>query len=1201
MLVFAIVVSAFSAFEMWYVPATDAAYEAQFQGASQSSMASLISQLESPSLSPGTTISQDFQLGIPGSVLSPSQSSSLSFSNSGFNASLSYQLGVNYKLLENTVPTAIQNEVVGTIPGMNGIGPNQIASAYNGTVWVSYITDYASNSIEIVNDATHKLIGNYNVGLHPAGVAVGGTSKYPLLYISNFYRFVSPITTSGPPPHWYNYSTITVFNLTTKSISGTINENGLNLDILFPSGIAYAQNPFLRGVGFLYVSVILQDQSTHEYYAGIVVINTSNPSEYALYDNPTEFANPTMSNLLILSNETNHLMTEVWSTEYNDNCVMVLEGNGNVLLSGSATQEMLQVSSPYGIAYDNYSNAVYVTNSPGLLTGSGLPNGGNFLLAEGTGHGNITVFNGTYLNISKSPGLVNGQLEVNLTEPSSIAAVDPSGGTGSYIYVAGYNLSYNATGGFTYSPIIKSTFTQTAGYSSYPNSLFGSYNFPSGNIQFLQGPDSLSVAGTELVSSDNITENTMFLSNSSGTLSASIVWDNPLDIPVAATYLDGSVYLAVVNDGSDSIVLMNTMSNSVVKDFRVGQQPTSVAYDQSNGFLYVTNNLSNNITVINPSLTKLSLGHTVGNISLNYSDNPSYALYDPNNQSVYVLDNSTGYVTQILYDSTTRSFSTYNFSINLNGVSYASGVSYAHRRGLFPQGAYYNGSEEFRLDAPATINYVQLQLGGTGITGTAKVNISSSNLVAHGTVYDSGSVSVNIPKQPKKGQLVTVPLSLTTLAAGTYFINVNASGLYWLQTLNNTNPTLEKGVIASFFYSGDVLTTSNMPFVYSIGSLPPPNSNLPPNPTSAVMSPVSNVMYVACYGSNSVESIKLSTPLNPFNITYTVGLMPRSIAYDPLDNFMYVANSGSENVSAIDPLNHNRWSFSVGTSSSPAYPLAVVMDVSNGFTYVGNNISNNITLENTFTSQTINNIASGVTPSALVYDSENGFIYVIDVGSNQITIINGGSIYFNKHPGNLREGTYSASGEILSYGYTPFISSVAFHMQDALVLTNYTASKYALSSANVPVSLTNNSGRIYLSSYLLNLIGPDSSVTGQGTNTLLLNVTQYSPNHVFQGQQFTYYDLYGNPYPAMITNISLLYFNYTINSEYSLEIDQILYQEFNGSGSTSANLSSWDFKGYPVHVSMSGNQLSIVNIVNDRYFSLYSVNMVYAGITVVKI
>ncbi len=1198
MLVFAMVITSFSALELWYVPNTEGAYEQQFQQESQASLVSLISQIESPALSYGDVISQNIPLGIQGTLLSPSQPSSIAYQDGGFSASLSYGLGINYKLLENTVPTAITNEVVGTVPDMSGLGPSHSLTE-NG---ITYITDYSSNSMEEINDTTHTVIGNFRVGLNPSGLAYDPQNGN--LYISNFFAYTN---SSG-----LLYSTITVFSTKNNTIVNTINTNGMDTALLYPSGIAFVPQPSTLG-GYLYVSVmnLTSGGVSAGYTPDIAVIDLSDTSTITLIRTDLFPAGLEVSNIIAVSGISG-IFLKIFSTDYWQNNLTVLTISSVTDSFTDLTPTYVSsVPNPYGIAYDPVSQNILVTNSSYLLTSSGIPHPNEAINSAGPQSGNMTVVNAALNTVST--------VYLNISEPLAIA-VNADSLTGiSTVYVTGYNVSFNGTGEFYYSPIVALEYNS----GTYQIDKALSFNYPNGTLPYLEGPDALNISAGQLIISNNFTSNTVYLpiSGISGSSRPSYVWNNMFNDPVAITYINGTQYIAVVNSGSDNVIVIDTLNNNtVVGNYGVGQEPTSVAYNPSNGYLYVTNNLSENVTIINPSLNNPNAGHVVANISLVptgvipqlYPD-PSYAVYDPHNQSVYVLDNGSGNVTQILQIGT-NTFSENTFSINPPNAYYSkefsevTGPNFKKDRTL-----YGTGSEEFLLPAAANITYLELRLNSSSGSGTVTVGIGTGNFTqASWNSIASGSASFTSVKDLKKkgGALVLIPLtpSFFKLTAGKYYINVFcSSGLNWLYTQHtNGNGKNQKNDLLDFHYNakGIVVSDNNTPFGYIIGyNLAPAGSTGRPFPTSAAMNPLEyqNLMYVSLYGNSNVSVVNLSmVQTGPLVKIYRAGLMPRDVIYDPLDNNIYVGNSGSGNVTVIDVLNYNKGTFNVESASVAAYPMGLIMDNGNGYVYIGNNNSDNITLENTFTSQTINSIATGNDPSALAYDSENGLIYVLDTLSNKMTIINGGSIYFNQKPGTINVSTLTGSGQLTTYGYTAFVNPVAFYMQDGMVLSNYSNSQYVTSSANVPISIVNNSGKLFFSSFLLNLGGQTSSASGIETNQLTLSVSQFESNHRYQGEKFTHYDLYGNPYPAMVTNLTLIHFSYVINSNYASEIDRVLFSEFNKN--MNGNLYSWAFSSFPLNVTLNpaGTKLSITMPAQD-YMSLYSVNIVYESLQVLNV
>ncbi len=70
-------------------------------------------------------------------------------------------------------------------------------------------------------------------------------------------------------------------------------------------------------------------------------------------------------------------------------------------------------------------------------------------------------------------------------------------------------------------------------------------------------------------------------------------------------------------------------------------------------------------------------------------------------------------------------------------------------------------------------------------------------------------------------------------------------------------------------------------------------------------------------------------------------------------------------------------------------PYAMAFDSSNGFLYVANYASGNVTVVNASSGTTVTSISVGLRPIALAVDPGNGMIYVANQGSNNISVING--------------------------------------------------------------------------------------------------------------------------------------------------------------------------------------------------------------------
>jgi hypothetical protein len=103
-LVFAILVSVFTAFVAWYVPTTGTANEQAYQNSALTAFSELTAKLSSDTIQNGSTLVQDVPLGIAGvPPFQPSTPTQISSdpSSSVFNFSLSFNLTVNYTITGN--------------------------------------------------------------------------------------------------------------------------------------------------------------------------------------------------------------------------------------------------------------------------------------------------------------------------------------------------------------------------------------------------------------------------------------------------------------------------------------------------------------------------------------------------------------------------------------------------------------------------------------------------------------------------------------------------------------------------------------------------------------------------------------------------------------------------------------------------------------------------------------------------------------------------------------------------------------------------------------------------------------------------------------------------------------------------------------------------------------------------------------------
>jgi YVTN family beta-propeller protein len=151
-------------------------------------------------------------------------------------------------------------------------------------------------------------------------------------------------------------------------------------------------------------------------------------------------------------------------------------------------------------------------------------------------------------------------------------------------------------------------------------------------------------------------------------------------------------------------------------------------------------------------------------------------------------------------------------------------------------------------------------------------------------------------------------------------------------------------------------------------------------PNAIAVNPVTNMIYVANRASNSVTAINGST-----NATTTINVeeAPEAIAVNPVTNIIYVANTFSNSVTAINGSTNATTTINVGGG-----PMAIAVNPLTNLIYVENGDSNSVTVINGSTNATTA-IAVGADPAGIAVNPATNMIYVANAVSNSVTAING--------------------------------------------------------------------------------------------------------------------------------------------------------------------------------------------------------------------
>jgi YVTN family beta-propeller protein len=131
--------------------------------------------------------------------------------------------------------------------------------------------------------------------------------------------------------------------------------------------------------------------------------------------------------------------------------------------------------------------------------------------------------------------------------------------------------------------------------------------------------------------------------------------------PRGVAYNPSNGYMYVANSGGNSVSVIS--GTTVVATIAVGSNPYGVAYNPSNGYMYVTNASGNSISVI--SGTSSTLVATIP-VSLG----PRDIAYNPSNGYMYVADCDSGTTVSLISGTTVVA------TINVGAGSYPRGVAY---------------------------------------------------------------------------------------------------------------------------------------------------------------------------------------------------------------------------------------------------------------------------------------------------------------------------------------------------------------------------------------------------------------------------------------------------------------------------------------------------------------------------------------------
>ncbi len=660
-LVFAIFISVFTTVSSYYIPATQSAAETSYQSSTLAAMSDLNTLMSKPGYSTGTIINQYVPLGIQGGVLSPSRSTSLTYSSLGLSGSLSFGVGISFAYTEQAPTSAILNKLIGTIP-IDSLS-NPVAEAYDKANGNLYVAGFGSNDVAIIQVPTGTLLGYAYAGAGPKLIAID--------YAANSIIVADNTTLNSTSS---SYVTLSVISGTSNSVVQTvyIRDNSTysgRPDTCFNiTAMTYDPGNTTTGPTI--------DLAYNYYY------NSASTNKNHLYSNVSVFS---ALNFQLLTNRqlgVNYVVSSLSACDFsNDSLIGIMKSP----LSQYADNPSYSVFNPLTLSYYNvsigfstfYKSYGYCTSTksvePSSLSLLPLPYSAELTLKVlglpgvkltsiftdplSPGSGNL-FFTFNITNQTKTVGTGSP----NLAYPASGAVETTNSGgilgLAQFYSTPGYILAPNGLTSYS-ANVANSTFgssihsykfgTNTPANDFVYNFTFQPNNYPvvlTGNqvgkeakgIISIQATSLGNVSGYYFVTNTKSNSETMLTLNSAGYVTAStIIQDNYFNGPYASEYNPVNNYIYVTDYFGCSVSVLQPISNRLVGLIYLGAGtfPTNLTVNTGTGAVYVAESATNAIAVI----TNLSLSRV---ISLGANCYPVSVSYNPNTKSVYSSVNYEG-------------------------------------------------------------------------------------------------------------------------------------------------------------------------------------------------------------------------------------------------------------------------------------------------------------------------------------------------------------------------------------------------------------------------------------------------------------------------------------------------------------------------------------------------------------------------------
>ena len=463
------------------------------------------------------------------------------------------------------------------------------------------------------------------------------------------------------------------------------------------------------------------------------------------------------------------------------------------------------------------------------------------------------------------------------------------------------------------------------------------------------------------------------------------------------------------------ITIINSETNTVIKNITVKGYPESITYDPNNGYLYVSSAIGFtwSILAINPNISSIiEVGTTKG---------PADLMYDPINNYVYVASHSggilginpetnsivsnislssglwamsynpnNGYVYLTNYNNCVVVFDPNNNSITENiplvfypiSMAYDPENDYLYVANLEGDNVYVISTENYHVVTVIPVgrdpDYVFYD-PQNGYIYVANLNSSfisvinpNTNTVIKNINISSGATDIIL--DPNNGDLYVLTPNSNNFSSVAYVISTKNDSVVEVLSTEAISGTEHLGVYVpdtGYIYMDDCGDY--------IGVFNPNNDS------------TSDILHSTLLSSKLFASSMLYDPTNGYLyvIAYSLGTYSAGIILNSFTIYNY-------SLLVINP--HTNDVISNISNISVGFPYInhvgslllnpnLMYDQVNGYIYISTVSGNNVLVLDPSNNSIIANISVGYEPYSIVYNSNNGDIYVANIVSGTISII----------------------------------------------------------------------------------------------------------------------------------------------------------------------------------------------------------------------